>query len=51
VAAVAQLVANADEIGAQQTLDTVAGTLKSVPVSGLWWFDSGALVSQLRELT
>jgi hypothetical protein len=50
VAAVTQLVANAGEIGAQQTLDAVAEALTSVPVSGLWWFDSGALVSQLREL-
>jgi hypothetical protein len=50
VAAVTQLVANADEIGAQQALDAVADALKSVPVSGLWWFDSAGLVTQLREL-
>jgi hypothetical protein len=51
VAAAALQVANASEVGAQRTLDAVAAALQEVPVSGLWWFDSGGLVNQLRELT
>jgi hypothetical protein len=50
VAAVARQVANADELGAQQTLDAVADALQAVTVAGLCWLDSGGLVSQLRDL-
>jgi len=50
VAAAAQQVANAADLGAQQTLDAVADALRDVPVSGLWWSDSGGLVGQLRDL-
>jgi hypothetical protein len=50
VAAVAQQVANANELGAQTTLDAVARALETVPVSGVLWMDSGGLLSQLRDL-
>jgi hypothetical protein len=50
VAAVAQQVANAADLGAQATLDAVASALATVPVRGLSWLDYGGLVSQLREL-
>jgi hypothetical protein len=50
VAAAARQVINADEIGAQQTLDVVAAALADVPISGIWWHDGGELVNQLRAL-
>lgn len=50
VAAAARQVANAAELGAQPTLEAVADALREVPVAGLWWFDSGGLVGQLRDL-
>ncbi len=50
VAAAAQQVVNADALGAQATLDAVARALQTVPISGLFWFDSGGLLSQLRDL-
>lgn len=50
VAAAAQLVANADVVGAQRALDVVAGALEATPVSGIWWQEPGEVVAQLRAL-
>jgi hypothetical protein len=50
VAAAARQVANADDLGAQQTLNVVVGALAQIPISGIWWNEYGELVGQLRAL-
>jgi hypothetical protein len=50
IAAAAQQVMNAADVGAQATLETVAGALADASLSGIWWEESGQLVSSLRAL-
>jgi hypothetical protein len=50
IAAAAQQVKNAAMVGAQQTLEIVAGALADAPLSGIWWDEPGRLVSALVAL-
>ena len=50
VAAAAQLVKNADALGAQQTLEVVAAALAGATVAGLTWDAPGELVGRLAAL-
>ncbi|MDQ1468457.1 MAG: hypothetical protein QOH10_2872, partial [Actinomycetota bacterium] len=50
VAAAAQEVVGADDVGAQRILDLMARVVAQTPVYGMWWREPAELASQLCGL-